>query len=62
MNKELTRKEISAMTGNKVSERTICNREKEWGLDKCRQPFARRPVLYVQDKAVARLRIVGLIS
>jgi len=62
MSREVTRKELSALTGNKVSERTICNREKDWGLDKCRKPYSAHPVLYDEQKAIRQLKKANRIT
>lgn len=52
MTETLTRKEISALTGNKLCEVSIGRREKEIGLDKARCKGYKRPVHYRKTEAI----------
>jgi len=52
----ITRKELAAMSDGLISERTICDREVEWGLDKVKLRFSRRPIIYLRVPAVEILR------
>jgi len=56
----ITRKELVALSGYRFSERTICNREREWGLQVCRVKYSKRPVLYERVRALLILR--GLVG
>jgi len=52
--KFVTRKEIASV--NEVSERTIRRRERELGLDKCRDRACERPIRYDRSCANDELR------
>lgn len=56
----ITRKELVALSGYRLSERTIRVHEREWGLYACRVRFCRKPVLYEKLRALLILR--GLVG
>jgi hypothetical protein len=35
--------------------------EKDWGLDQCRVPSIKKPVLYIRCKVIIQLTRIGLI-
>jgi hypothetical protein len=57
MSRTITRKEIAA--ANDLSERSIRRREKQIGLDHCRDHTCNRPIRYKREEAARRLRARG---
>jgi hypothetical protein len=53
----VSRKDIAARLGRRVSPDAVERNERNWGLDMARVKFKTRPVLYIRSKVEAILQI-----